>query len=139
MWRAGSKGKLSSRFAAWRVRPAYQFSAGRTPLAQCWLLAEWPADEEAPTKYFFSNLPLVVWLASPRHAGLSGVGVPANPAYATKKGPPPGTLPQARRALQQVLLCWAGVCITCGRPVARSTAGPSAQRAADRRENILTE
>jgi SRSO17 transposase len=56
-WRAGSKGQLSSRFAAWRVRPAYQLSSGRTPLQPCWLLAEWPADEHAPTKYFFSNLP----------------------------------------------------------------------------------
>ncbi|HUU95592.1 MAG TPA: IS701 family transposase [Phycisphaerae bacterium] len=56
-WRPGSKGRLSSRFAAWRVRPAHQLSAGRLPLAACWLLAEWPAGEEAPTKYFFSNLP----------------------------------------------------------------------------------
>ncbi len=56
-WRQGSKGKLASRFAAWRVRPAHQLSAGRVPLPPCWLLAEWPADEHAPTKYFFSNLP----------------------------------------------------------------------------------
>jgi len=56
-WRAGSKGRLSSRFAAWRVRPAHQLSSGRTPLAPCWLLAEWPADEDAPSKYSFSNLP----------------------------------------------------------------------------------
>lgn len=55
-WRAGSKGQLSSRFAAWRVRPAYQLSSGRTPLEPCWLLAEWPTDADAPTKYFFSNL-----------------------------------------------------------------------------------
>ena len=55
-WRAGSKGQLSSRFAAWRMRPAYQLSSGRTPLEPCWLLAEWPANEDAPTKYFFSNL-----------------------------------------------------------------------------------
>ncbi len=56
-WRAGSKGPLSSGFAAWRVRPAYQLSSGRTPLEPCWLLAEWPAGENAPTKYFFFNLP----------------------------------------------------------------------------------
>jgi len=56
-WREGSKGKLSSRFAAWRVRPAHKLSAGREPLAPCWLLVEWPEAEAAPTKYFFSNLP----------------------------------------------------------------------------------
>jgi SRSO17 transposase len=56
-WREGSKGKMASRFAAWRVRPAHQLSAGKEPLAACWLLVEWPAGEAAPTKYFFSNLP----------------------------------------------------------------------------------
>jgi SRSO17 transposase len=56
-WREGSKGKLSSRFAAWRVRPAHKLSAGREPLGACWLIAEWPAGEPEPTKFFFSNLP----------------------------------------------------------------------------------
>ena len=56
-WREGSQGKLSSRFAAWRVRPAHKLSAGQEPLAPCWLLGEWPEGEAAPTKYFFSNLP----------------------------------------------------------------------------------
>jgi len=28
-----------------------------TPRTPCWLPAEWPAVEETPTKYFFSNLP----------------------------------------------------------------------------------
>jgi SRSO17 transposase len=56
-WRQGSKGKMSSRFAAWRVRPAHGLSSGQQPLKPCWLLAEWPSDEPAPTKYFFSNLP----------------------------------------------------------------------------------
>ena len=56
-WREGSKGRLSSRFAAWRVRPAHKLSAGKEPLAPCWLLVEWPEGEAAPTKYFFSNLP----------------------------------------------------------------------------------
>lgn len=31
-WREGSKGKMASRFAAWRVRPAHRLSAGRAPL-----------------------------------------------------------------------------------------------------------
>ena len=56
-WREGSKGKLSSRFAAWRVRPAHKLSAGKEPLAACWLVVEWPEGEAAPTKFFFSNLP----------------------------------------------------------------------------------
>ena len=56
-WREGSKGKLASRFAAWRVRPAHKLAAGKEPLAACWLLVEWPEGEAAPTKYFFSNLP----------------------------------------------------------------------------------
>ena len=56
-WREGSKGRLAGRFAAWRVRPAHKLSAGKTPLAACWLLAEWPEGSAGPTKYFFSNLP----------------------------------------------------------------------------------
>jgi SRSO17 transposase len=55
-WREGTKGKLSSRFAAWRVRPAHRLSAGKEPLAACWLVVEWPEGEAEPTKYFFSNL-----------------------------------------------------------------------------------
>ena len=55
-WREGTKGKLSSRFAAWRVRPAHRLSAGQEPLAACWLLVEWPEGEAEPTKYFFGNL-----------------------------------------------------------------------------------
>jgi SRSO17 transposase len=56
-WREGSKGKMASRFAAWRVRPAHKLSAGKEPLAPCWLLVQWPEGEAAPAKYFFSNLP----------------------------------------------------------------------------------
>jgi SRSO17 transposase len=56
-WREGSKGKLSSRFAAWRVRPAHLLSEGKEPLAALWLVAEWPQGEAAPTKFFFCNLP----------------------------------------------------------------------------------
>jgi len=56
-WREGSKGKLTSRFAAWRVRPAHKLAAGREPLGACWLLAEWPEGEQEPTKFYFSNLP----------------------------------------------------------------------------------
>ena len=56
-WRAGSKRKMAGRFAAWRVRPAHRLSDGTAPLAECWLLAEWPAGGPAPTKYSFANLP----------------------------------------------------------------------------------
>jgi SRSO17 transposase len=56
-WREGTKGTLSNRFAAWRVRPAHRLSAGAEPLAPCWLLVEWPEGEAGPTKFFFSNLP----------------------------------------------------------------------------------
>jgi SRSO17 transposase len=56
-WREGSKGRMAGRFAAWRVRPAHKLSAGREPLAACWLLVEWPEGEAQPAKYFFSNLP----------------------------------------------------------------------------------
>jgi SRSO17 transposase len=56
-WREGAKGKLSGRFAAWRVRPAHKLSAGKEPLDACWLLVEWPEDSQHPAKFFFSNLP----------------------------------------------------------------------------------
>ena len=56
-WRDGSKGRMTGRFAAWRVRPAHRLSAGKVPLAACWLLAEWPAGADHPAKYFFCNLP----------------------------------------------------------------------------------
>ena len=56
-WRQGSKGKMTGRFAAWRVRPAHKLSSGKEPLAPCWLLVEWPEDDAQPAKYFFSNLP----------------------------------------------------------------------------------
>jgi SRSO17 transposase len=56
-WREGTKGQMASRFAAWRVRPAYHLSAGAEPLEACWLLVEWPPDAKQPSKFFFSNLP----------------------------------------------------------------------------------
>jgi SRSO17 transposase len=61
---------LRSRLAALRVRPAGKAaerpvraaaSAGQGRwdgvLPDCWLLVEWPADAEAPTDYWLSNLP----------------------------------------------------------------------------------
>lgn len=61
-WREGTRGKLRSRFAALRVRPAnigLRNAANRegAELAPCWLLVEWPPRAKEPTKYWLSNLP----------------------------------------------------------------------------------
>jgi len=56
-WREGTKGKMTGRFAAWRMRPAPKLSAGKEPLTACWLVAEWPEDVAQPTTYSFSNFP----------------------------------------------------------------------------------
>ena len=61
-WREGTRGKMSSRFLALRVRPANKHlrvdahQAGGE-LAVRWLLCEWPAKASEPTKYWLSNLP----------------------------------------------------------------------------------
>jgi SRSO17 transposase len=47
---------MTGRFAAWRIRPAHKLSAGKEPLAACWLLVEWPENVALPAWYFFSNL-----------------------------------------------------------------------------------
>lgn len=58
-WRKGSKAAMTSRFVFLRVRPA-----GRRPkpgpdgvIPLRWLIAQWPQDEDEPTKYWISNLP----------------------------------------------------------------------------------
>jgi SRSO17 transposase len=56
-WREGSAEWLASRFARQRVRPAHRDTALSEPRAEEWLLIEWPADETAPTKYWFATLP----------------------------------------------------------------------------------
>jgi SRSO17 transposase len=57
-WREGDRGPLTSRFIALRVRPANpaqrQADGG---LPERWLLAEWPAGQPEPVKYWLSNLP----------------------------------------------------------------------------------
>jgi SRSO17 transposase len=55
-WREGSRGDLVSRFAACRVRPGHRDFLRQEPWPELWLLAEWPEDEPAPTKYWFANL-----------------------------------------------------------------------------------
>jgi SRSO17 transposase len=61
-WRQGSRGPMSSRFIALRVRPANiqlrrAAANTQTQLPMRWLLAEWPADAPAPTDYWLSSLP----------------------------------------------------------------------------------
>jgi SRSO17 transposase len=56
-WREGTKQKLRSRFAVQRVRPAHRDYWRSELRAEEWLLIEWPTEESAPTKYWFSTLP----------------------------------------------------------------------------------
>lgn len=56
-WREGSKGTMTSRFAAFRVRPSHRDTRRTAPHPEEWLLVEWPEDEKEPTKYWFSTLP----------------------------------------------------------------------------------
>jgi SRSO17 transposase len=58
-WREGSRGSMTARFLALRVRPANigLRRAHREELPAAWLLAEWPEGESEPVKYWLSNLP----------------------------------------------------------------------------------
>lgn len=61
-WREGTRGKMTSRFLALRVRPAniqLRNNANRNDeeLPARWLICEWPSKETEPTKYWLSNLP----------------------------------------------------------------------------------
>lgn len=56
-WREGSAGKMRSRFAALRVRPAHRDESRSQPHPEEWLLIEWPQTESEPTKYWISTLP----------------------------------------------------------------------------------
>ena len=61
-WREGTRGKMSSRFLALRVRPANiqlrrQAHEAGEELPVRWLLCEWPSKASEPTKYWLSNLP----------------------------------------------------------------------------------
>ncbi|MDP9055106.1 MAG: IS701 family transposase [Acidobacteriota bacterium] len=62
-WRQGVKSKLTSRFAAVRVRPAHRDYERAEPHPEEWLLAEWPTGENEPTKYWLSTLPADTQLA----------------------------------------------------------------------------
>jgi SRSO17 transposase len=55
-WREGTKGVLTSRFAALRARPSHRDTLRSEPWPEQWLLIEWPDGEKAPTKYWLSTL-----------------------------------------------------------------------------------
>jgi len=71
-WREGTKGMQSGRFAAVRVRPAPEHTKGRAPSEPLWLVAQWSDEDNAPWKFWLSNLPAstsvrrLVWLAKLR-------------------------------------------------------------------------
>ena len=56
-WREGTNERLSSRFAAVRVRCAGGNVGRARLLPQQWLLIEWPAEQAEPEKYYLSTLP----------------------------------------------------------------------------------
>lgn len=56
-WREGTNAKLTSRFAAVRVRPAHRDYHRTTPRPEEWYLVEWPKGELEPTKYWLATLP----------------------------------------------------------------------------------
>jgi SRSO17 transposase len=56
-WREGSRGPMTSRFSALTFRPSRGYTDGAPPQPEQWLVIEWPLDEDAPTGYWFSNLP----------------------------------------------------------------------------------
>lgn len=55
-WREGARGKLSSRFLAYRVHPAEKHTKGRPPGDEQWLICEWHSSEDSP-RFHFSTLP----------------------------------------------------------------------------------
>jgi SRSO17 transposase len=55
-WREGTNEVLSSCFARVRVRSAHVRDADAETVCGEWLLIEWPADAEAPTKFWLSTL-----------------------------------------------------------------------------------
>lgn len=59
-WREGTRGAMTSRFIALRVRPANVKLRNTQPGAELpvrWLLAEWHDGKDIPTDYWLSNLP----------------------------------------------------------------------------------
>jgi SRSO17 transposase len=64
-WRQGTRRTaLTSRFYALRVRPAHHDYNLAEPRAEEWLLIEWPARQDEPTKYWLSTMPETTPLTS---------------------------------------------------------------------------
>jgi len=61
-WREGANKKLSSRFAAVRVREGHRYYWRKDCPPDEWLLIEWPEGEAEPAKYWLSNLAVAVSL-----------------------------------------------------------------------------
>jgi len=61
-WREGSRGELSGRFAAARVRPSHRDYWRAEPHPEGWLLVEWPEGKQEPTRYRLSTLAATVGL-----------------------------------------------------------------------------
>ncbi|MCG8672844.1 MAG: IS701 family transposase [Pseudomonadales bacterium] len=56
-WRHGSKSKLSSRFCFVRVKTKPSAGLDTADSEPLWLVAEWPDDEDKPTKFLLTTLP----------------------------------------------------------------------------------
>ncbi len=56
-WREGSRGWQASRFAATRICSAHRHTNSAPPGEEQWLLAEWPRNEETPSRFWLSTLP----------------------------------------------------------------------------------
>lgn len=56
-WREGARARMSSRFAAVRVRAAHRDYLRSEQRAEEWLLIEWPEGQSEPSKYWLSTLP----------------------------------------------------------------------------------
>ena len=54
-WREGTRGRMSSRFAAVRVRPVHRDTQRSTPHPVEWLLIEWPEGHKEPSHYRLST------------------------------------------------------------------------------------
>jgi SRSO17 transposase len=55
-WREGARGKLSSKFLAYRVRSAVKHTKGRPPGEEQWLLCEWQSCDTEP-RFHLATLP----------------------------------------------------------------------------------
>jgi SRSO17 transposase len=55
-WREGARGKLTSKFLAYRVHPAEKHTKGKPPGDEQWLLCEWQSRDSEP-RFYFSTLP----------------------------------------------------------------------------------